>query len=435
MIPPDRLRSLIQDNPWLEGADVAAWYRSWLPRSYVPRATRLVADDRVALVVGPRQAGKSTAIWHTLAAAGRPALFLNAEEPAVRSWLVSPALFLADLAEAIRPAPAALFFDEVQHVPEAGLFLKGVVDRRPGIPIYATGSSAFHLQSKTRESLAGRATRALMLPFSLDELEPAGDRTPLAIEKARRARVRELALTGGYPRVVTGDDPRKTLAELVEAFIVRDVSDRFRIQRLAAFRKVLQLAASQVGNLCNYSEWAALAEISNDTVAEYVSLLEETHVLKLVPPFLGGKRAEITSARKAFFIDNGVRNQLFGGFAPLEDRADAGALMENLVFTEIWKSVNPLLDSVRYWRTRSGAEVDFVVEHQGRLAAFEVKLGDARGRVSRSARSFVEAYTPEVFWVVNAERHPDTALGPTRVRFVRPDDVAAIVRGFVGSSG
>ena len=432
MIPPDLARSLVQDNPWLEGADLAPWYRSWLPSSYVERATRVEADERVALVVGPRQAGKSTAIWHTLAASGRPALFLNAEEPSIRSWLVSPALFLADLAESIRPAPAALFFDEVQHLPEAGLFLKGVVDRHPGIPIYATGSSAFHLQSKTRESLAGRAIRTLMLPFSLDELEPAGDRAPLAIDKARRARVRELAITGGYPRVVTGNESRRTLAELVEAFIVRDVSDRFRIQRLAAFRKVLQLAASQVGNLCNYSEWAALAEISNDTVAEYVFLLEETHILKLVPPFLGGRRAEITSARKAFFIDNGVRNQLFGGFAPLEDRADAGALMENLVFTEIWKSVNPLLDSVRYWRTRSGAEVDFVIEHQGRLAALEVKLGDARARLSRSARSFVEAYEPEVFCVVNAERHPTLAMGRTSVRFVRPEDVAGIVREFVG---
>lgn len=434
MIPPDLLRSLVQDNPWLEGADVAAWYRSWLPRTYVARTNRLRADERVALVVGPRQAGKSTAIWHELAATGRPALFLNAEEPAVRSWLTSPALFLADLAEAIRPAPAALFFDEMQHVPEAGLFLKGVIDRRPGVPVYATGSSAFHLESKTRESLAGRASRLLLLPFSIDELEPDGGRQPAAVELARRNRVRELAITGGYPRVVTGDDPRRTLAELVEAHIVRDVSDRFRIQRLAAFRKVLQLAASQVGNLVNYSEWAALAEIGNDTVAEYVFLLEETHIVRLVPPFLGGKRAEITSARKAFFIDNGVRNQLFGGFAPLEDRTDAGALIENLVFTEVWKNVNPLLDSVRYWRTKSGAEVDFVVEHQGRLAAFEVKLGDARGRLSRSARSFVEAYGPDVFCVVNAERHPASTLGPTPVRFVRPDDVAGIVRGFVGSS-
>lgn len=431
MLSPEVLRTLVADNPWLDGADVDAWYRSWLPRSYVARRATLDAGARVALVVGPRQAGKSTLIWHALAATGQPALFLNAEEPAIRSWLVSPTLFLADLAEAISPSPAALFFDEMQHVPEAGLFLKGLVDRRPGLPIYATGSSAFHLESKTRESLAGRAGRTLLLPFSLDELEPDADRQPLALELARRDRVRAMAILGGYPGVVANPSPRKALAELVEAHLVRDASDRFRIQKLAAFRKVLQLAASQVGNLCNYSEWATLAEISNDTVADYVFLLEETHLLKLVPPFLGGKRAEITSARKAYFLDNGVRNQVFGGFEPLADRSDAGALMENLVFSEIWKAVNPLLDAVRYWRTKSGAEVDFVVEHQGRLAAFEVKLGDARGRLSRSAHSFIDAYAPEVFCVVNAERHSDVVAGATPVRFVRPDDVAALVRAFV----
>src|SRR4029079_14047811 len=125
----------------------------------------------------------------------------------------------------------------------------------------------------------------------------------------------------------------------------------------------------QVGNLVNLSEWAALTSVSNDTVAEYCRLLEETHLIRLVRPFGGGKRAEITSARKVFLLDNGIRNQLFGGFQSAEERPDRGALLENLAFTEPAKTVHPLLDGLSTWRSKAGAEVDFIVEHQGRLLA------------------------------------------------------------------
>jgi predicted AAA+ superfamily ATPase len=219
----------------------------------------------------------------------------------------------------------------------------------------------------------------------------------------------------------------------VEAFVVRDASDRFRIRHTAAIRKILELAASQVGNLVNLSEWATASSISNDTVAEYCRLLEETHLLRLVRPFVGGKRAEITSARKVYFLDNGIRNQLFGGFQPASDRPDRGALLENLVFTELAKTVHPLLDGLSTWRSKSNAEVDFVVEHQGRLLACEVKAGDSRGMLSRSARSFVEAYEPEQFLIINRRNFPAMTIGSTRVQFLRPEEVASTVESFLAT--
>ncbi len=78
---------------------------------------------------------------------------------------------------------------------------------------------------------------------------------------------------GSYPPVHLSDEPRDELATLVESYIVRDASDRFRIRRIAALRKILELAASRVGNLCNFSDWGALAGISYDTVAEYCRIL------------------------------------------------------------------------------------------------------------------------------------------------------------------
>lgn len=426
-------RVLLLDNPWLAGEAREDWITRHLPQPYIPRRLWLEADERVVLVVGPRQAGKSTLIWKTLEAGLEPALYLNCEEPAVRDWLRSPAGFLADLRDVTDDSIAILYFEEIQNLSEAGLFLKGLVDRRTGKRIYATGSSSFDLESATRESLAGRARRHLLLPLSVAEVAGTLGGSRLARQEQLARQIERMMIFGGYPPVHTAAEPRRELAGLVEAFIVRDASDRFRIRHTAAFRRLLELAASQVGNLVNFSEWAALCAVSNDTVADYCHLLEQTHVLRLVRPFVGGKRAELTSARKAFFLDNGIRNQLFGGFGGLSGRADCGALLENFVFTELAKSLHPLLAGISYWRSKSGAEVDFVIESQGRLVACEVKAGDARGRISRSARSFIEAYRPESFLVVNRGAYPDQQLGDTRVRFLAA--LADLHRHFEGFPG
>ncbi|MFY9820094.1 MAG: ATP-binding protein [Thermoanaerobaculia bacterium] len=423
---PQLRRVVLAENPWLRGDDLQAWFQRFLPESYLPRRLRLVADHRVVLVVGPRQAGKSTLIWKTLAEAAEPVLYVNCEEPSMREWLSSPASFLADVAESAGGARALL--------PEAGLFLKGLVDRRTGLRIYATGSSSFDLESATRESLAGRAQRHLLLPLSLSEAGAAfTDGSPLAREEGLSQLVERMMIYGGYPTVLTSDEPRRELASLVEAFVVRDASDRFRIRHTAALRKILELAASQIGNLVNLSDWAALSNVSNDTVADYCRLLEETHLIRMVRPFVGGRRAEITSSRKVFLLDNGIRNQLFGGFQDAADRPDRGALLENLIFTELAKTVHPLLDGLSTWRSKSGAEVDFVVEHQGRLLACEVKAGDSRGILSRSARSFVDAYQPEELVIVNRRTFPETAEGSTRVRFLRAEDLAGAVEAFLSA--
>ena len=154
----------------------------------------------------------------------------------------------------------------------------------------------------------------------------------LARSRAEEERLARHLVYGGYPGVWLDDAPEVILAGLVEAVILRDASDLFRIGRPDAFRRMLRLAAGQAGNLVNLSEWASILGISRDTVASYLEILEASHVVAMVPPFAGGRRSELTKTPKIFFIDNGVRNHLVHSFEPAGRRVDAGPTMENWVF-------------------------------------------------------------------------------------------------------
>jgi predicted AAA+ superfamily ATPase len=233
-------------------------------------------------------------VWASLGETGPGPLWLNCEEPLMRLWCRSPAVFAAQAKRWLEPG-GTLILEEAPALDEAGLFIKGLVDYHTGWRILVTGSSSFHLLAKTRESLAGRATRHSVWPLSLverldavgvDALTAPGPRRVLAVEQTRDA-----LIYGGYPGVLRAPDRQRELVELREAFVMRDASDRFRIERPDALRKLLRLAACQVGDLVNASEWSRVLGVSASTVQDYLGLLEETHVLRLITPFVGPKPA------------------------------------------------------------------------------------------------------------------------------------------------
>jgi len=184
---------------------------------------------------------ENTVIWHTQSGLGPKILYVNANELSLRQWCLSPARVAAEIADKL-PDTRALFFEEVQYFENTGLFLKGLADIHLGIPVFATGSSSFHLLDQMRESLAGRAERLLLLPFFLNEWES---------------------------EVTASSRPC--------------ISVKWK-------------------NSCN-ERWSSVL------------------TLKL-PSFVGGKRAEITSTPKVFFVDNGTRNLMVNQFNEFEIRAD-----------------------------------------------------------------------------------------------------------------
>ena len=99
-------------------------------------------------------------------------------------------------------------------------------------------------------------------------------------------------------------------------------------------------------------------------------------------------------------------------------RTDKGPLLENWLFTEIQKRL-PLQSSLKFWRSKAKAEVDFVIEHAGKIYALEVKWTSLKKpSVSRSARSFLDAYQPERFAVLNMELEKIEAINGAFVDFI-----------------
>jgi hypothetical protein len=260
-----------------------------------------------------------------------------------------------------------------------------------------------------------------LLPFSLEEVsDDLAARSPTVRAAGITERFERHAVVGGYPEAWLSGSPGDVLADLTEAVVLRDASDRFRIARPDVFRRLLHLVAGQVGSLVNHAEWAALLGVSRDTVAAYVALLEESHVLVTLPPFAGGKRSELTRQPKVYFTDPGLRNHLVGSLQPFRGRPDRGPLFELWVFSELWKRLPPGA-TLHYWRSTSGAETDFVIVLGDRPIGVEVKAQElTRPLLPRASRSFIEAYDPKDFLMVNLALEREERVAETRVRFVTP---------------
>lgn len=408
MLSPGIRNRIKQLNPWLIKPETANQFIDpLLPHTYIHRGfeQNLADAKRAVLLIGPRQSGKSTLAWHVLRKFAPDILYLNMEDPLLRTGCASAVDFLEHFREQYFFIKA-IFIDEIQHMEEAGLFVKGIVDAKLNVPIWVTGSSSFHLRSKTRESLAGRAIRHRLFPFTIGELiTHISPRNPLSEIHAHEQIASHQIVFGSYPAVYLAKDTDEKIAllhDLVDALILRDASDLFKIKRVDAFRKLLTLLAGQIGNLVNASELASICNIDVGTVNSYIEILEESHIVKRNLPFAGGKRREIIGAPKIFFIDNGIRNQLLNNFSTeMALRTDKGQLFENWVFTEIHKAL-PFQSSLKFWRSKAGAEVDFVIEHAGKVYPVEVKSSTLKQpKLARSAISFIQAYKPEEFIVVN----------------------------------
>jgi predicted AAA+ superfamily ATPase len=348
-------------------------------------------DTPVVLLVGPRQAGKST-LAQTLVPPDRYVTLDEATTLAAAQR--DPTGFLSHFTE-------LTVIDEVQRAPDLLLAVKVAVDRRrrPG-RFLLTGSANVLVVPRVSESLAGRMELLTLYPLSQGEIEDRregflgavfADRLPKAPSPPDRTEIARRILRGGFPDAYGRPAARRRrwFASYVTAVLERDVRELAHIEKLTAMPDLLTLLASRTASLLNLADIGRGIGLPYATLQRYMALLQTTFLVRLMPAWATNLGSQVTKAPKVAFVDTGLAGallQLTEGRL-LGEPVLWGGLLENFVGLELLKqaSWHPDPPQLFHFRTPKGAEVDLVLERNGHVVGVEVRstqtvtAGDFKG--------------------------------------------------------
>ena len=354
----------------------------------------------VISVVGPRQAGKTTFLKEK--AKSFDTAYVLFDDPDARN------LFEEDIKKFELQYVAGneiTILDEVQYCREAGHNLKYLADK--GHKLWVT--SELLLQKEVFSYLVGRVSILRLYPFSLQEFMAARKQKVYEASVGKRL-IWEHLTYGGYPKVVLTEavDVKKILLkDLYETMVLKDIAQNFGIQDINSLENFARYLAFSVTGQLNFGEISRTSNISFQTTQKYLDALEKSNVVVRVLPYYTNKIKEITKQPKIYFMDNGIRNHIASSFWIEPDCPQ----FENYVVTELVKAGF----RVKYWRTKAGAEVDCVIEKDGKLVPVEVKLNSQKP--SKSFYSFINSYKcGEGFIVYYSGDDKDLKLDKTKVK-------------------
>ncbi|PHQ78454.1 MAG: hypothetical protein COB66_08890 [Coxiella sp. (in: Bacteria)] len=297
-------------------------------------------------LTGPRQAGKSTLLQHLFADYN----YVTFDDPIVVSQ------FEADPYGFMLQHDDKVIFDEAQYVPDIFRYIKINIDndRQTKSKFIITGSSQFSFIKNIRESLAGRIGLLSLLPFQYSELP--------------KNKKKQAYFKGSYPEVIldTRMDSRAWYASYFDTYLHKDIATLTQVGDLRDFRRFVQLLAANVAQQLNMSSLASDLGVSVPTIKRWISVLEASYIIFLLPPYYKNYNKRIVKSPKLYFYDSGLVNYLLEITDPsfLERGPLAGHLFENYMISEIKKrEVHQASQRQLYYlRTAAGDEVDLILD-------------------------------------------------------------------------
>ena len=312
----------------------------------------------VIAVSGPRQSGKSTLLTQ---------LFPLYEKYSLKDLNIldyaknDPIAFLNQTDE-------GMFIDEIQRCPQLLDYIQGIVDNNPKRHFALSGSSNFEVMKNLSESLAGRAGVFELLPMSIQEVTGKVDLDNL----------NQILYNGLYPSICA----KKNIAKFfypsyVRTYLEKDVRDLLQIKDQIRFTKFLKLCAARIGSLFNASELGAEVGVSSKTISHWLSVLQASYLITLLPPYYENIPKRLVKSPKLYFNDPGLACYLLDIESPQQLDRDKmrGAIFENMIVMEAIKyRYNMGLEGgVFFYRDSNQNEVDLLIKQEGELIAIEVK--------------------------------------------------------------
>ena len=352
---------------------------------YIERVLSLpfLLQKKSHFLFGPRQTGKTSLIGHSLRG--------------VRSYdLLDNSVYLSlsqdpgRIAQEINPRDKIVVVDEIQRLPVLLNEVHRLIEER-GIRFLLTGSSARKLRRGGVNLLGGRARTKYMHPLTYREL---GNQFNLfkAIER------------GLLPSIYLSDDPHADLEAYTGSYLQQEIVAEGVTRNVPAFSRFLKVAALCNGTVVNFTNVSNDAQVPRTTVYEYFEILKDTLLLYELPSWRKSKKRKPLTSSKYYFFDVGVvaalQGRQFRPGTPEFGEAFETVLMHELVSYRDYISG----ESLSYWRSTSGFEVDFIL---GDHTAVEVK---AKENVSANDLKSLRALAEEK----KLKRYLCVSLGPRR---------------------
>lgn len=334
--------------------------------------------------------------------------------------------------------------DEFHYLKEGGQKLKLLYDLYENLKFIITGSSSLELTGSTAKYLVGRVFLFNLFQFSLSEFLGTREKNLYNVHRENAKIVRdfieegrdfdikedifekdftryfeEYLIFGGYPEVIKTnklETKQIILKNIYSTYIAKDIVELLRIEDVSNFRTIVALLANTIGDLLNYNSLAADGKSYFRQIKHYLSVLDETFVIRILRPYFLSITTELKKNPKIYFVDTGLRNYIINNFNELSLRQDSGRLAENAVLSELYQKSDGLL---KYWRTAGKAEVDFILDNKKAIIPIEVKYSRLKSpEISRGFRNFINQYKPERALVLTRGFWEKTKLNGTRIGFI-----------------
>ncbi|MCD4788593.1 MAG: ATP-binding protein [Bacteroidales bacterium] len=364
--------------------------------------TKRLNKGKAIIILGARQTGKTTLIKSLFGELDNEVLFLNCDEPHVRTSLTNvSSSFLKQLIGNAK----YILIDEAQRIKNIGITLKLITDELSEKQLIVTGSSSFDLVNEINEPLTGRKFEYFLFPVSWSELVEYRGMIQTMGELERRL------VFGNYPDVINNPGNEiEILNNLTSSYLYKDLLSYKGIRKPDLLEKLLTALAFQVGNEVSYNEISNMLQVDKETISDYIYLLEQAFIVFKLSPFSRNLKNELTKKRKIYFYDNGIRNALISNYNPVELRQDIGQLWENFLISERFKINHYQFRYVNnyFWRTHQQQEIDYIEEYGGKLHAYEFKW--KTGKKYRFPKTFLNTYPDSETKIITTENYFDFIL-------------------------
>lgn len=339
-------------------------------------------------ILGPRQSGKSTTAKMLLK--DIPSVYLDLQDRVDRNKLLEPELFFD------RYRDKLICLDEIQLLPEFFSTLRSEIDkdRRPG-RFLILGSASRDLIRQSTESLAGRIAYIDLTPFILKEVTGTSTWS-------------DIWLRGGFPESVLAQNDADSFdwrLDFIRTFMERDIPNLGFNIPVPIIERLWMLLAHYHGQTVNYHKLSTSADISIPTLKKYLAILEQTYMVRLLPPAETNLKKRLIKSPKIYLRDSGILHALLDIEAydyllanPIAGMSWEGFVIENIL-TEYdrWKP--------SFIRTSNGAEIDLILERAGQRHLFECKLSKAP-KLSRGFYELIESMNPKSAWIIAPVEEP-----------------------------